>query len=175
MNLATAMRRFLIPASIVSLYGYAKFRCRISTRAEVELGPFLKIGRGTQISSFVKIKSSYGPLEIGRRVSIATGCFIASHEGGVVIGDDTMLGPNVVIVGVNYRYDRLDVPIQHQGDTSKGIRIGKDVWLGGNVVVTDGAEIGDHTIVGPGSVVTGKLPDRVIASGNPAKVVFRRR
>jgi acetyltransferase-like isoleucine patch superfamily enzyme len=42
-------------------------------------------------------------------------------------------------------------------------------------VVIDGASIGDHTIVGPGSVVTGKLPDRVIASGSPAKVLFRRR
>lgn len=175
MKLATALRRFLIPAPLVSLYAYARFGCKISARAEVELSPCLRIGRGAQISSFVKIKSGYGPLEIGERVSVATGCFIASHTGGVRIGDDTMLGPNVVVVGVNYRYDRLDVPIQQQGDVSRGITIGRDVWLGANVVVTDGAEIGDHSIVSPGSVVTGKLPGSVIASGNPAKVIFRRR
>ncbi len=175
MNISDLARRFLLPAPAVSVYYLAKFGCRISPRAEVEVSPNLVIGRGSQISSFVKIKASYGPLRIGERVAIATGVFIAAHEGGVEIGDDSMIGPNSVIVGVNYRYDRLDVPVQHQGTTSKGIRIGKDVWLGGNVVVIDGASIGDHTIVGPGSVVTGKLPDRVIASGSPAKVLFRRR
>jgi len=175
MNLATALRRFLVPAPVVSLYYFAKFGCKISTRAEVEVSPNVTIGRGTQISSFVKIKASNGPLQIGERVTIATGVFIDAHKGGLSIGDHTMIGPNSVLVGVNYRYDRLDAPIQTQGLVSKGIRIGKDVWLGANVVVTDGAVIGDHMIVGPGSVVTGSLPDRVIASGAPAKVVFRRR
>ena len=114
-------------------------------------------------------------MAIGERVAVATGVFMAAHEGGVEIGDDTMVGPNSVIVGVNYRYDKLDVPVQHQGTTSKGIRIGKDVWIGANVVVMDGAVIGDHTIVSPGSVVSGRLPEKVVASGSPAKIVFRRR
>ncbi|MEZ5863828.1 MAG: DapH/DapD/GlmU-related protein [Geminicoccaceae bacterium] len=175
MNIATVLRRFLVPAPAVSLYYFAKFGCKISTRAEVELSPNVTIGRGTQISSFVKIKASNGPLRIGERVMIATGVFVDAHKGGLTIGDHSMIGPNSVLVGVNYRYDRLDVPIQTQGSVSKGIRIGSDVWLGANVVVTDGAVIGDHTIVGPGSVVTGSLPEGVIANGSPAKVLFRRR
>jgi acetyltransferase-like isoleucine patch superfamily enzyme len=65
--------------------------------------------------------------------------------------------------------------MHEQGEQSKGVRIGKDVWLGGNVSVMDGAEIGDHTIVMAGSVVSGRLPEGVIASGVPAKVVFKRR
>ena len=65
--------------------------------------------------------------------------------------------------------------MHEQGEASKDIRIGKDVWLGGNVSVMDGAEIGDHTIVMAGSVVSGQLPTLVIASGMPAKVIFRRR
>jgi acetyltransferase-like isoleucine patch superfamily enzyme len=169
------LRRFLLPAPIVSLIGYARFGCKISPRAEVELTPNLRIGRGTQISSFVKIKASGGELVIGERVAIATGVFISAHGGGIEIGDDSMVGPNVAIVGVNYRYDRLDVPVQWQGQTSKGVKIGRDVWLGANVVVLDGASIGDHTIVSPGSMVSGRLPDRVIAGGSPAKVVFKRR
>ena len=175
MNLANALRRFLVPAPVISLYYLAKFGCKISARAEVELSSNVTIGRGSQISSFVKIKASNGPLRIGERVMIATGVFIDAHKGGLEIGDHSLIGPNSVLVGVNYRYDRLDVPIQTQAVISKGIRIGKDVWIGANVVVADGAVIGDHTIIGPGSVVTGSLPDRVVASGNPAKVVFRRR
>lgn len=175
MKLSNFARRFLLPAPLVSLYFFAKFGCRVSLRAEVEVTPNLVIGRGTDISSFVKIKASYGPLRIGERVAIATGVFLAAHEGGIEIGDDTMVGPNTVVVGVNYHYDKLDVPIHQQGTTSKGIRIGKDVWLGANVVVMDGAVIGDHTIVSPGSVVSGRLPEGVVASGSPAKVVFKRR
>jgi acetyltransferase-like isoleucine patch superfamily enzyme len=175
MNTSDILRRFLMPAPVVSLVYLAKHGCKISFRAEVELTPNLSIGRGTQVSSFVKIKASHGPLRIGERVMIATGVFMDAHAGGLEIGDLTMVGPNCVLVAVNYRYDRLDVPLQDQEKTSKGIRIGKDVWLGANVVVMDGAMIGDHTIVGPGSVVSGSLPDKVVASGSPAKVVFKRR
>jgi acetyltransferase-like isoleucine patch superfamily enzyme len=175
MQLSTFLRRFLMPAPLVSVYFLWKFGCKISPKAEVEVSPNVTIGRGTQISSFVKIKASHGPLRIGERVAIATGVFIDAHEGGLEIGDDSMIGPNSVLVAVNYRYDRLDLPIQSQAKTSKGIRIGRDVWIGANVVVMDGAAIGDHTIVGPGSVVSGQLPERVVASGAPAKVVFKRR
>ena len=175
MRTSDLLRRFLVPAPVVTLYYLAKYGCKISTRAEVELTPNLTIGQGSQISSFVKIKASNGRLVIGERVMIATGVFIDAHAGGLAIGDDSMVGPNCVLVSVNYRYDRLDVPIQRQAKISKGIRVGRDVWLGANVVVLDGAAIGDHTIVGPGSVVTGQLPDRVIASGSPAKVLFKRR
>jgi acetyltransferase-like isoleucine patch superfamily enzyme len=175
MKTSDILRRFLVPAPVVSVYYLAKFGCRISPRAEVEVTPNLTIGRGTDISSFVKVKASHGPLRIGERVMIATGVFMDAHAGGLEIGDHTMVGPNCVLVAVNYRYDRLDVPLQDQEKTSKGIRIGKDVWLGANVVVMDGAVIGDHTIVGPGSMVSGTLPEKVVANGSPAKVVFKRR
>lgn len=175
MKIGKLFRRFLVPARFVSVYYLLKFGSRVSPRAEVELSPNLTIGRGTDISSFVKLKASAGPVRIGRRVSIATGCFISPHSAGIVIGDDSLIGPNCVIVAGNYRYERMDRTLRDQGDTSKGIRIGKDVWLGGNVSVLDGAEIGDQTIVMAGSVVSGRLPQGVVASGQPAKVVFKRR
>jgi hypothetical protein len=118
-----------LPAPVVSVYHLAEFDCKISPWSEVEVTPNLTIGRDTQISSFVIIKASYGPLRIGERVAVATGVFMAAPEDGIEIGDDSMVGPNKVVIGVNYRYDRLDVPVQRQGTTSKGIRIGKDVWL----------------------------------------------
>lgn len=171
----TIAKRFLLPSLAVTAYGFWRFRCQISSRAEVDIGHFLTIGRGSQISSFCKLKCDRGPMTIGSRVSIASGSFLSAHSAGIVIGDDSMIGPNSVIVAGRYRYERMDVPMHEQGDVSKGIRIGNDVWLGGNVSVMDGAEIGDHTIVMAGSVVSGRLPAGVIASGMPAKVVFKRR
>ena len=86
-----------------------------------------------------------------------------------------MVGPNACIVGNNYRYDRLDVPICLQEKTSKGIRIGDNVWIGAGAVVMDGARIESGAIIAPNSVVAGKVPKDVIVQGNPARVVFTRR
>jgi acetyltransferase-like isoleucine patch superfamily enzyme len=101
--------------------------------------------------------------------------FVASGAAGLEIGDDCLLSPNVCIMAGNYRYDRVDVPIQDQGFVYKGIRIGDNVWIGANATVLDGAEIGDGSIIGPNSVVSGKIPPMSIAQGNPAKVIVTRR
>ena len=175
MKLTIALRRFLLIPPVVSIIGFIKYRCLISPRAEVELTSNLMIGEKTRISSFTKIKTAYGPLSIGRNVGIATGCFISSDEKGIEIGNDSMIGPNSTILGSNYLYDKLDVPIVKQGTFSKGVHIGKNVWLGAGVVVLDGTRMGDNVIVAPNSVVSGKYQDNVILQGNPAKVIFTRR
>jgi acetyltransferase-like isoleucine patch superfamily enzyme len=75
----------------------------------------------------------------------------------------------------SYVFDRLDVPLQEQGTTSKATRIGDRVWVGSNSVVLAGAELGDNVIVSAGSVVSGGVPPNSIVMGNPAKVIFTRR
>jgi acetyltransferase-like isoleucine patch superfamily enzyme len=174
MKIGIVIRRFLIPQSFISLYYLLKYRCKVSPRAEVELSPTLEIGRGTQVSSFCKIKAHGGLLRIGREVTIGASSFIATWKGGIEIGDYAILGPGVSVVASNYRFDRSDIPIVHQGSTSKGIRIGRDAWLGAGVVVLDGATIGDGAIVGAGAVVTGEIPPLAIAAGVPAKVIGSR-
>jgi acetyltransferase-like isoleucine patch superfamily enzyme len=175
MRPAKLLQRFVLPSFVISLIYAFRYGALISPRAEVELSPLLKLGKGTKISSFTKIKATDGPMAIGGRVSIGVGCFIHAGSGGVSIGDDSMISPNVSIVGTNYRYDRLDIPIQEQGETSKGITIGRDVWIGVGCAILDGAVIGDHAIVAPNAVVSTAIPAKAIAVGNPAKPVFTRR
>ncbi|MGI9305281.1 MAG: acyltransferase [Gammaproteobacteria bacterium] len=163
-----------MPSPVVTAVFLYKHKCKVSPKAEVELTPLIAMGRGTVISSFAKLKAT-GPLKIGRDVSVGTCVFISADEGGIEIGDYTMVGPNVSIIGNSYRYDRLDVPIQLQGTTSSGIKIGANVWLGAGTCVIDGAVIGDGAIVAPNSVVSARIPENAIAQGNPAKVVFQRR
>jgi acetyltransferase-like isoleucine patch superfamily enzyme len=93
----------------------------------------------------------------------------------VVIGDDCLISPNVTIIANNYNYQRLDVPIRQQGSTSKGVRIGANVWIGSGACILDGAQIGSGVIVAANSVVAGKIPDNAIVQGNPAKIIFTRR
>ena len=170
----TAIQRFFLPAPIVTIVYYFKYKCKISPRAEVELSSLLTVGRDTQISSFCKVKATNGPLVIGSDVSVGSGSFISSDKMGVRIGDHCLIGPNVTITGNNYRYDRLDVPICKQGTTSKGIKIGSDVWIGAGACILDGADIGNGVIVTPNSVVSTKVPDNSVVQGNPAKAIFMR-
>jgi acetyltransferase-like isoleucine patch superfamily enzyme len=176
MRLGTVARRFLVPGFVVTIQAWLKFRCQVSPRAEVEITPRLRIGPRAVVGSFTKIKATDGPLTIGAHVEISNGCVITSHTAGTAIGDDTLIGPNVSIIGNNYRYDRLDVPIRLQEKISpKGIRIGANVWIGSGCVILDGADIGSGSIVTPNSVVSARLPENSIAQGNPAKVIFTRR
>ncbi|MCG8695103.1 MAG: acyltransferase [Minwuiales bacterium] len=175
MRFDTVVRRFLLPAPLITLLYALKYRCLISPKAEVEYHPNLKIGRGTKVSSFTKIKAAEGPFSLGANVSIGTGCVISSHRAGLEIGDDTMISANTAIIASSYRYERSGVPMQYQETTAKGIRIGKDVWIGVNCAILDGADIGDGAIITPNSVVSAKIPPYAIASGNPAKVIFYRR
>ena len=175
MRLKKIIQRFLVPSSIVTLVYLWKFKCKVSPRAEVELSNNLRIGVGTEIGSFAKIKATEGELSIGSNVSIGTCCFISADVGGVIIGDDCMIGPNVSIVGNDYRYDRIDIPVSQQEKTSKGIIIGQDVWIGAGVIVTDGVHIGDHCIIAPNSVVSRSIEAMQIAQGSPATTIFERR
>jgi acetyltransferase-like isoleucine patch superfamily enzyme len=175
MKLSAAIRRFFLPRLIVSIYFALKYRCFVSHRAEVEPTRRLRIGKGTEIGSFTKVKATDGDLSIGKHVSIGPNCFITASSGGLTIGDDTMIAANTCIIGNNYRYDRLDVPIREQEQESIGIKIGNNVWIGCGSIVMDGAEIGDGSIVSASSVVSGKIPPNSIAQGNPAAVIFQRR
>lgn len=175
MNIVKIITRFFVPAPIVTAYYLVKYGCKVSPKAEVDLSPLIEIGKNTRISSFSKVKASEGKLIIGKETSVGTNCFIAADAGGITIGDYCFVAPNVAIIGNNYKYNRLDIPVCLQEKTSKGISIGNDVWLAAGVVVLDGATIGNSVIVSPNSVVSGKIPDNVVVQGNPAKIIFKRR
>ena len=175
MKLGTLVRRHLIPGFVTSVVCFLRYRAAVSPRAEVELSGRLELGRRVRISAFTKVKAGGGSLRIGPRTDIATGCFLGAAPGGLEIGSDVLIGPNTVILTNSYVYDQLGVPLALQGTVSKGTRIGDRTFIGSSCVILDGAQIGADVIVTPGSVVSGRVPDGVIVSGNPAKPIFRRR
>ena len=72
---------------------------------------------------------------------------------------------------MNPGYEDLDLPISDQYQRELPVRIGSGSWLGTGVVVLPGVCIGEHVVVGAGSVVTTDLPDRCVAVGSPARAV----
>jgi acetyltransferase-like isoleucine patch superfamily enzyme len=66
-------------------------------------------------------------------------------------------------------------PVKDQPVTSRGIRIGADVWIGANAGVTDGVSVGDHAVVAMGAVVTRDVPEWALVGGVPARIIGDRR
>lgn len=86
---------------------------------------------------------------------------------GINIGDNTNIGPNVVMVSANH-----DPILNSNFLPSEPIYIGADCWIGGNACILPGVRLGDRTIVGAGSVVTKSFPKgNCIIAGNPAKII----
>ena len=87
----------------------------------------------------------------------------------IYVGDHTMIGPNVTLATAGHPIwpELREKAYQFNCD----IHIGRNCWLGAGVIVLPGVTIGDHTVVGAGSVVTKDLPANVVAVGNPCRVL----
>lgn len=129
------------------------------------------IGPGCSIAADVFL---HGPVVLGRDVSINARVSLDGGAAGIRIGDGTRIATGATL----YAFDHGLAPertVREQPVTSKGIRIGADVWIGANAGVTDGVTIGDHAVVGMGAVVTRDVPEWAIVAGVPAKVIGDRR
>lgn len=87
----------------------------------------------------------------------------------VHIGDNVMIGPNTMICTVGH-------PLSPKGrrnhlGVAKPIRIGNDVWIGGNVTVLPGVTIGNNVVIAAGAVVTKDVPDNCLYGGVPARKI----
>jgi len=92
-------------------------------------------------------------------------------EARVTFGDNVFIAPNCAFYTAGHP---LDVAQRNAGlEYSLPIRVGNNVWIGGNVCVMPGVTIGDNTVIGGGSVVVHDIPAGVLAAGNPCRVIRR--
>jgi maltose O-acetyltransferase len=109
-------------------------------------------------------------LKVGHRTKILNRV-ILDARGGLDIGENTQIGFESIILTSSHRFEELERPIITQGMQSEAVRVGSDVWIGARVIVLPGVTIGDHVIIGAGSVVTKDVPDWAIVAGNPARLI----
>lgn len=87
----------------------------------------------------------------------------------VSFGNNVFIGPNCSFYTANHP---IDVKQRNEGlESAHPIKVGDNVWFGGNVVVLPGIIIGNNSVIGAGSVVTKDIPDNVVAVGNPCRVI----
>ena len=116
-----------------------------------------RLGKGAKILPTVFFKYPE-MIQIGENSFINHLCSVWASPGGpITIGSNVLLGPCASIISSNHGVARGQL-IRDQPGNDAPIRIGDDVWLGANVVVTAGVSIGDGAVVGAGAVVTTDLP-----------------
>ena len=138
-----------------------------------------RIGIGTRIGNFVLIRDrtvigascvigSYvdieGEVEIGDGVSLQSGCYITR---GVVIESQVFCGPRVMTMN-DKKISHLRPNLKFQRQAPRILRAAR---VGGGVVLCPAVTIGENAFVAAGSVVTRDVPDGVLVSGNPARVI----
>lgn len=107
-------------------------------------------------------------IRLGTEAYFNFGCVILDCNW-VEIGARCKFGPNVQLYTA---YHPVDPEQRRTGlEMAAPIRIGENVWVGGGAIIGPGIEIGADTVIGAGSVVTRSLPARVVAVGNPCRVI----
>lgn len=105
-------------------------------------------------------------ITVGKGVFINTGCHFGD-QGGITLGDNVLLGSNVVIATVNHDFD----PAARRTAWPAPVIIGNNVWIGSSVTIVPGVTIGDGAIVAAGAVVTKDVPPNTVVAGVPARVL----
>lgn len=140
----------------------------------IVFGDNVSIQKRTIIECTGSLKHLGNGLVVGNNVGIGSSSFLGC-AGGIEIGDDTIIGNFVSFHSENHNFDRDDIPIRLQGVSHKGIKIGKDCWIGAKVTILDGTILGDGCVVAAGAVLNGKeYPSNSIIGGIPAKVIKSR-
>ncbi len=122
---------------------------------------------GEGFALFPPLYTDFGKnITVGKRVFINAGCCF-QDQGGIVIGDDCLIGHQVVFATLNHvaevanRADMIPAPI----------RVGNSVWIGSHATILAGVTLGDGCIVAAGAVVTKDVPAKAVVGGVPARIL----
>lgn len=130
-----------------------------------------KVGNGVKLGYNVRI-SGYDKIVIGNNVHIGSNTFIRA-EGGLIIEDNVILSRNIVIYTTSHNYEGNLLPFDSTF-LKKSVIIRKNSWVGMNVTISPGTEVGAGSIVGLGTRVFGKIDDlAIVGSSKPNVLKYR--
>lgn len=125
-------------------------------------GKNIDIGRGVKLSKNISL---------GDNSSIGDHTYI---NGQVVIGKNVMMAPNCALIASSHNFQKLDIPMNQQGEEHSCIWIDDDVWIGYGAIILKGVHIHKGSIIAAGGCVTKDVEEYSIVGGVPAKCIGKR-
>lgn len=156
-------------ACLDRLYDFNMTRpTELEKRAAMLQEMFAEIGEGCYIEP--PLHTNFG----GRHVHFGSHIYANFNltlvdDTHIYVGDHTMFGPNVTVATAGHPI--LPELREQAYQYNAPVHIGKNCWIGAGTVIVPGVTIGDCVVIGAGSVVTRDIPDRVVAVGNPCRVM----
>ena len=149
---------------------------RFETGLRIEFPKNIELGSGSYFGFSCKLYASeFSKIKIGFKASFNSNVMInARGKGNIYIGNNVLIGPNVVLRSSNHSFESIEMPVIEQGMTEGEIIIHDDVWIGSNAVILPNCEIGEGAIVAAGAVVTSNVDSYSIVGGVPAKLIKKR-
>lgn len=139
----------------------------------IKLGDHVSIARNSILFCTGIIAQKGTGITIGDRTGISARAYFAG-QGGITIGNDVIMGPNVQIFSENHASADPTQTIKEQGVIKDPVVIGNNCWIGGGATILAGVNIGNGCVIAAGSVVTKSVPENSIVAGVPAKVIKSR-
>lgn len=139
----------------------------------ITLGDNVSIARDSILFCTGVIAQKGTGITIGNRTGISARAYFAG-QGGITIGNDVIMGPDVKIFSENHNFSDIDMKIKDQGVSRQAVTIGNNCWLGAGSTILAGVSIGDGCVVAAGSVVNKSFPSNTVIGGVPAKVLKNR-
>jgi acetyltransferase-like isoleucine patch superfamily enzyme len=133
----------------------------------------IRLGDGVTIREFAWIQGRSGFNAAAEGLIVGARSYIGPYAqigigGPVVIGEDVQIGAGLSVAAESHVAGPGGSFVS--GNVKRhGVRIGDRCWLGNNVTIIDGVEIGADSVIGAGSVVTRSIPPRAVAYGTPAR------
>ncbi|NQX55223.1 acyltransferase [Pedobacter panaciterrae] len=137
------------------------------------LGDHVSIARNSILFCTGIIAQKGTGITIGDRTGISARAYFAG-QGGITIGNDVIMGPNVQVFSENHAFSDPKLTIKEQGVIKDPVVIGNNCWIGGGATILAGVHIGDGCVIAAGSVVTKSVAANSIVAGVPAKVIKSR-
>lgn len=140
------------------------------SKTGISLGSNVTIQRDSILICTGVIRNLGVGIKIEDNVGLNSRVYIGG-QGGVEIGENAILGPDVKIFSENHNFLNKEISIKEQGETRKGVKIGTDCWIGSGSIILDGVNLGNGCIVAAGSVVTKSFLPYSLIGGVPAKII----
>ena len=163
---------------------------QIKTRFIIEREKRTWIHISTRLDVIPRNKNhSKNSLKLKEGAFIESGCVVNTWHGNVFFGENSHIGINTIVIGPasihnnvhiaqncfisgeNHNYKDISQLLENRGFDIRPVTINQHVWIGANCTVLPGIIIGEHSVVGAGSVVTKDIPPFSVVVGNPARVI----